>query len=167
MSQIFLVLFICFLTCSLNAKTKRRSHSRNSSAAVKSSPAKKASVTVASNKPGSHKGHGKPLVKVAQTWRNRQQSPSADRYREIQDALVTKGYLTSAPSGVWDNDSALALRRFQEDQNLEPSGRLNAISLIALGLGPRTEASARPSVQQFPAQQSPTQQSPAQQILTQ
>ena len=111
-----------------------------------------------SRKVASRKGHAKQPAKVAQTWRNRQQTPSSDRYREIQDALAAKGYLKSSPTGVWDDDSAVALRRFQEEQNLEPNGRLNSLSLIALGLGPRTEASARPPVQQSPVQQSPAQQ---------
>ncbi|MDQ6700220.1 MAG: peptidoglycan-binding protein [Acidobacteriota bacterium] len=153
MNKLIFVILICILAGSLEAKTKRRGHARKSHARAQSSRAKKRPVAAVSKKGPARKGRAKQPVKVAQTWRNRQQTPSSERYREIQDALVAKGYLNSSPTGVWDQDSAVALRRFQEEQNLEPTGRLNSLSLIALGLGPRTEASARPPTQQSPAQQ--------------
>ena len=75
------------------------------------------------------------------TWRNRQSVPSSDRYKEIQDALVAKGYLQSEDAnGNWNPSSAEALKRFQSEQNLEPSGKINSLSLIALGLGPKRES---------------------------
>lgn len=66
-----------------------------------------------------------------------QQSPTTDRYLEIQQALVTRGYLTTPPSGTWDPATVDALKRFQEEQNLPPTGKITALSLIALGLGPK------------------------------
>lgn len=77
----------------------------------------------------------KSRTKAAQSWRVRQLAPTPDRYRDIQGALATRGYLKGAPTGVWDAESAEALRRFQHDQSLEPSGKVNSLSLIALGLG--------------------------------
>ena len=74
----------------------------------------------------------------AATWRTRQQAPTPDRYKEIQQALVDKGYLKSEPTGVWDADSASAMQRFQQDQKLTPSGKINAPSLIGLGLGAKS-----------------------------
>jgi hypothetical protein len=68
----------------------------------------------------------------------RQATPSADRYKEIQQALAEKGYLKSEPNGVWDAESTAALAKFQTDRNLPPTGKLNSPSLIALGLGPGT-----------------------------
>jgi peptidoglycan hydrolase-like protein with peptidoglycan-binding domain len=62
-------------------------------------------------------------------------APTPDRYKQIQQALVARGYLDQKPTGVWDNESTEALRRFQKDQNLDPSGKVNSLSLIALGLG--------------------------------
>lgn len=80
-------------------------------------------------------------VKKAATWRNRQLAPSPDRYREIQQALATKGYLQpEQATGAWDQNSTDALKRFQAEQNLEPSGKINSLSLIALGLGPKHDA---------------------------
>ena len=66
-----------------------------------------------------------------------QQAPTTDRYMEIQQALVTRGYLTTPPSGTWDPATVDALKRFQEEQNLPPTGKITSLSLIALGLGPK------------------------------
>ena len=79
------------------------------------------------------------------SWRTRQLAPNPARYKEIQQALAARGYLKAAPSGVWDNESADALRHFQQDQNLEPTGKLNSMSLIALGLGPKHEGGPVPA----------------------
>jgi len=63
--------------------------------------------------------------------------PTPDRYKEIQEALAKRGYLHEDPNGVWDQTSVDALRRFQHDQNLQASGKLDSLSIIALGLGPK------------------------------
>ena len=89
----------------------------------------------ARSKTSSHKSAPRPVV---------QASPSSDRYREIQEALAAKGYLKTAPSGVWDQDSMDAMRRFQEDQKLTATGKLNSLSLIALGLGPKDNGTKTP-----------------------
>jgi len=69
-------------------------------------------------------------------------APSADRYREIQSALVARGYLGSEDaSGVWNQASIDAMKRFQAEQNLDSSGKINSLSLIALGLGPKRDPS--------------------------
>jgi hypothetical protein len=75
---------------------------------------------------------------VRRYYSAQQTSPTADRYREIQDALAAKGYLKTPSNGVWDKDSMDAMQRFQQDQKLEPTGKLTARSLGALGLGPKT-----------------------------
>ncbi len=69
--------------------------------------------------------------------RSSQAAPTPDRYKEIQQALVSRGYLHSEPNGEWGADSAEALKRFQAEQNLTPDGKLNSLSLIAMGLGPK------------------------------
>jgi len=63
-------------------------------------------------------------------------APSNDRYREIQGALASKGYLKSPATGVWDGDSQDAMKRFQSDQKIDQTGKINSLSLIGLGLGP-------------------------------
>ncbi len=71
-----------------------------------------------------------------------QQQPTSDRYREIQQALADKGYFHGSVDGTWGADSMDALKRFQTDQNVDADGKLSALSLIALGLGPRRESAA-------------------------
>jgi hypothetical protein len=79
------------------------------------------------------------------TWRNRQLAPTPDRYKEIQSALVSKGYLKPEEAGgTWGQSSTEALKRFQTDQNLESTGKINSLSLIALGLGPRRDPAPPP-----------------------
>lgn len=100
------------------------------SAAKKRAPAKKGAAT-------SKKSRSKKRVP---SWRTGQQAPTRERYQEIQEALVDKGYLQSPATGIWGPESVGALKKFQADQNLEPTGKLDSLSLITLGLGPRPEA---------------------------
>lgn len=84
------------------------------------------------------------------------QSPSPDRLREIQQALQTNGFLDGEPSGKWDDASIGAMKRFQEEHELTPNGKINALSLIALGLGPkRGPAPGATSVLETPEPASP------------
>jgi hypothetical protein len=81
---------------------------------------------------------GPPPKRV--TWRNRQLAPTPQRYKEIQDALAAKGYLKPEDAtGTWTPASVDALKKFQAGQNLDSTGKINSLSLIALGLGPRRE----------------------------
>jgi hypothetical protein len=84
------------------------------------------------------RGYVRPRVYVPPV----QMQPTQERHREIQQALVQKGYLHTDPSGNWDAESADAMKRFQRDQNLEADGKISSLSLIALGLGPKRVASA-------------------------
>ncbi len=84
----------------------------------------------------------------------RQITPSEDRYKEIQQALTRQGYLQGEPTGIWDDASQDALRRFQTDHELDATGKLSARSLISLGLGPaESEASTLPVKAVVPTQQ--------------
>jgi hypothetical protein len=108
--------------------------------ATKSKTPPKTSSSAARKTVNSNKG--KTAKRTTATWR--QMAPSADRYREIQQALVEKGYLKTEPNGIWDTQSADALRQFQTDKNLSPTGKLSSASLIALGLGSKTSGIAPP-----------------------
>ena len=94
---------------------------------------------------------GPPAKRV--TWRNRQLAPTPQRYKEIQEALAAKGYLKPEDAnGTWTPASADALKKFQAEQNLDSTGKINSLSLIALGLGPRREtAPAKPPAENPPA----------------
>lgn len=65
--------------------------------------------------------------------------PTPERYKEIQQALASRGYFTAEPDGNWGPASIEALKRFQHDQNLVEDGKIGSLSLIALGLGPKRE----------------------------
>ncbi|HEY7211640.1 MAG TPA: peptidoglycan-binding domain-containing protein [Bryobacteraceae bacterium] len=72
--------------------------------------------------------------------------PDPDRYRQIQQALADRGYFKGQPDGNWTDDSTDALKRFQTDQKLEPDGKISALTLTGLGLGPRHDGSSANTV---------------------
>ena len=78
------------------------------------------------------------------TTRVGQSTPTQDRYKDIQAALAQRGYLKSEANGQWGPESQDALKKFQQEQNLKPTGKLDSLSLISLGLGPKRTASALP-----------------------
>ncbi len=71
-----------------------------------------------------------------------QLQPDPDRYQEIQKALSDKGYFKGEVNGQWGDDSVDALKRFQADKGLTDDGKINALSLTGLGLGPKHDGSA-------------------------
>jgi hypothetical protein len=129
-------------TAAVQQTTPARKTAAKKTAAKKSS-ARKGPATASSRKPGaatrSASSRGKKTTgKRGVTWRNRQMSPTPDRYREIQGALASKGYLKPEDAtGTWNQTSSDAMKKFQAEQNLDSNGKINSLSLIALGLGPR------------------------------
>ncbi len=117
-----------------------------SASATRKTAAKSASKKASSKSASSKKTSGSKKSAAAKRkpgWRAGQMSPTPERYREIQEALSRTGYLEGPATGVWDARSTESLKRFQEAQNLKPDGKLDSLSLIALGLGPKREAQAR------------------------
>ncbi len=110
----------------------------SSSAKKKVTPSGKKRPSAA-RKTGAKKKGTTAAASSRQSWRNRQLQPTEQRYKEIQAALLSKGYLHGEPQGTWNQESVEALRRFQQDQKLEPTGKIDSLSLIALGLGPKHE----------------------------
>ena len=119
------------------SKTAAKSATASSS---KSASAKKSSKGKATASTSKGKKKGKST-----TARNRgQQKPEPERIREIQSALAGRGYNVE-PSGVWDARSVEALKKFQADNeinNLTGKGKLDSLTLIALGLGPKHDPPA-------------------------
>lgn len=123
-------------------------------AAPPKSPAKKsAPKSQSSSKSAVAKSATKSRSRRATAVRRRpvtQQQPDPQRIREIQEALAAKGYPVEA-TGVWGPDSIEALRKFQEAQNINNMsgrGKLDSLTLIALGLGPQRGTSPLPSGQE-------------------
>lgn len=86
----------------------------------------------------------------------RQSTPDRDRIIEIQQALTERGYPVE-PTGAWDPQSVAALKLFQEEhaiKNLSGRGKLDPLTLIALGLGPKHEPPA-PAIPNPPAAPEP------------
>lgn len=155
---IALIAALLILSAGLTAVTKKKKSSvagkKKSTVTAKKAPAKKTTSRAASSKKRSRTGSKTTSKKkvsskktrgrktTARNWRSRQLAPTPERYREIQQALIDKGYLTAEATGRWDQASIDALRRFQQEQKLEPTGKINSLSLIALGLGPKYDTSA-------------------------
>jgi len=74
-----------------------------------------------------------------------QKAPASDRVIEIQSALAKEGSFTGTPDGKWSDDTASAMRRFQASHGLNPTGRLDALTLQKLGLGSETAGVAAPT----------------------
>lgn len=134
--------------------TKRPAHIAAQSAApaaTSSRPVTKAAPAATTGKSSAVAARAKngKTARTARVVRSYQQAPTPDRYKEIQQALIAKGYLHGEPSGQWGEDSLDAMKRFQMDQNLTPDGKIGALSLIALGLGPK-RLSAQAGPQQAP-----------------
>ena len=131
------------------ATTPRRAVTKAGSRTTASRPgATKTGSTTAAARRGKK---GPPAKRV--TWRNRQLAPTPQRYKEIQDALAAKGYLKPEDAtGTWTPASVDALKKFQAGQNLDSTGKINSLSLIALGLGPKRETAApKPPAESPPA----------------
>jgi len=134
-------------------------------AASKRGTSKKASTARASTKTSGKRG-----TKVSSARRRRptipsfragQQQPTPDRVKDIQSALISRGYMQGEADGNWGGSTVDALKRFQQDQNLNADGKLTSMSLIALGLGPkRSGLAAVPKPAVVPAQAPPEQVTP-------
>jgi hypothetical protein len=118
---------------------------RSASARRRASSKGRARSTAVAATRSKSRARSSAVVAKHQTWRGGQMTPSPQRYGEIQQALVTKGYISQSPDGVWGPEWTGSLKRFQQDQKLEPNGRLTALSLITLGLGPRRESGGSPA----------------------
>jgi hypothetical protein len=68
-----------------------------------------------------------------------QQAIDTTRARQIQEALLREHYLTGQPSGVWDEASQEAMRRYQQAQGWQTKTVPDSRALIRLGLGPDHE----------------------------
>ncbi len=134
-------------------------------AAPKKTASKAGARKTASKKAGVRKT-GRRRATTAASARSRaktrrattQQAPTPERYREIQQALTARGYNGGEADGAWGPQWADALKRFQKDQKIEASGKVNSLSLIALGLGAKRDSGA--TAPPAPASESPKRELP-------
>ena len=85
----------------------------------------------------------KSKKKVKRTPRG-QKAPTSDRVREIQDALSREGALDGKSTGKWDATTVEAMKKFQENHGLSPTGKIDAVTLEKLGLGSDTAGKGAP-----------------------
>jgi peptidoglycan hydrolase-like protein with peptidoglycan-binding domain len=100
-----------------------------------------------STKGGKIRGRGSASTRAPRvTPPSYQLHPDPERYQQIQQALAERGYFKGEVNGIWGDDSIEALRKFQADQNLPDDGKITALSLTGLGLGPRHDGSTAGTV---------------------
>jgi peptidoglycan hydrolase-like protein with peptidoglycan-binding domain len=73
-----------------------------------------------------------------------QKAPAPERISEIQQALAKEGSFAGKPNGKWDSSTIEAMRKFQDAHGLNPTGKLDALTLQKLGLGSQTAGVAPP-----------------------
>jgi putative peptidoglycan binding protein len=148
--------FAALAATSTDTTPKKAKTAAISKAATKSHSTRATASHTLTQKTAIGKKGKKGLAHSAPVRASRQAAPSPERYKEIQSALVSKGYLQpEEANGQWGDGSSAALKRFQTDQNIEASGKINSLSLIALGLGPKHETAKPTST--APATSSPAQ----------
>jgi peptidoglycan hydrolase-like protein with peptidoglycan-binding domain len=155
-----------FAVCALNGQSTAKKQAPAKAVAKPlakpTSPAKPlSSAKPAISKPGSTakapaKNTAKSKSKAAAPRSYAQMQPTQERYKEIQQALLEKGYFRGTVDGAWGADSADAMKRFQTAQNLDADGKISALSLIALGLGPRRGNAAKAEDATKPAETAET-----------
>ncbi len=146
---------------SANSKKELERSSRKSSAGHSSRESKTRHFRSTSRHGSKHAApshaRNKHAAPSRPSFRSGQQTPSPERYQEIQQALADRGYYHGELNGVWSSESVTALKNFQLDQNLKPDGKLGSVSLIAMGLGPKRTLNAQSKTSQQDPEQPSTQ----------
>ena len=109
------------------------------SAEAQAAPQKKSSASSSAKK-----SHKKKSSRRLSRWERGQKVPAPSRITEIQQALAKDGSFTGTPNGKWDDSTVEAMRKFQGSHGLNPSGKLDALTLEKLGLGSQTAGVAEP-----------------------
>jgi hypothetical protein len=122
----------------------KKTAKRSTKSSAKKTASAKSKTTTARGRSSSARRRSRSAA-ARRSYRATQQQPAPERYTEIQQALAERGYYKGEANGKWDEASVEALKRFQEDQNLKPDGKLSSLSLIGLGLGPRRSAAISPA----------------------
>jgi peptidoglycan hydrolase-like protein with peptidoglycan-binding domain len=127
---------------------KKKTPAGSTHAPSKSSPSKASSSRAAGGNATSHSGSA-ALKKASSSRHSRRQpgqkAPTSDRVSEIQTALAKDGSFNGTANGKWDDDTTGAMRKFQAAHGLNPTGKLDALTLQKLGLGSETAGLAAPT----------------------
>ena len=115
--------------------TKKLPQNQSASSSGKKAASGKAATSHKSTKTAHSRHRARPAAPAYQLH------PDSDRYAEIQKALADRGYFKGEVNGQWNDDSVDALKRFQTDQKLDSDGKIDSLTLIGLGLGPKHDGS--------------------------
>ena len=121
----------------LLALNPRREPARQTQTSASKSKAKKRTATSKSVSSTSRRKSTRSKVKA-------QAVPTSDRVKEIQSALQREGLYDGEPTGKWDDATAEAMRKYQDKNGFNPTGKIDARSLEKLGLGSQTAGKGAP-----------------------
>ena len=147
-ARILLLLFAAFFLSSWEARTQGRTQEKTPSSGPAASGAKQPARRPAASNPPRRSSAPSTRSRRTATRRRPAATPAAgpaqirptrERYAQIQTALAQAGYFQEPANGNWGTSSVNALAYFQKDHGLEPTGKIDAPSLIRLGLGPKYE----------------------------
>jgi hypothetical protein len=130
-ASLFLALALSVCATSTPAATIASASAPAPQQASSSSTQGASSTTTAKKKKSSKKHHGSKREPT-------QKAPTPERISEIQSALARGGYYQGNPNGKWDSNAISAMQKFQSDNGLSNSGKIDAPSLQKLGLGSGT-----------------------------
>jgi peptidoglycan hydrolase-like protein with peptidoglycan-binding domain len=82
--------------------------------------------------------------KKAQPTAAGQKAPTPDRIKEIQSALSREGAYSGEPTGKWDDTTIEAMKKYQGDNGITPTGKIDALTINKLGLGSETAGKGAP-----------------------
>jgi murein L,D-transpeptidase YcbB/YkuD len=130
------------------AHTSHKTKSSTSSGASTSTPTSSSNHTSPSNHSSSRKSahSGKSSSHRGASKVKGQAAPSPERVNEIQQALAKNGSFTDTASGKWDDSTVDAMKKFQSAHGLNPSGKIDALTLQKLGLGSETAGMGAPNI---------------------
>jgi peptidoglycan hydrolase-like protein with peptidoglycan-binding domain len=120
-------------------QTKKPVHKSSSGASATHSVSNPATKTPA--KSTSSKNSGKRKSKKVKG----QAAPTPERISEIQEALARKGVFPGTPTGKWDDSTVEAMMKFQSSNGLNPTGKLDAVTLQKLGFASETAGLGAPT----------------------
>ncbi len=134
-TSLFLASLICasstFAHPAVIATTVPSPQQSSASSTPGSSSTSAPTTTAAKKKKSSSKHHGSKREPT-------QKAPTPQRITEIQSALARGGYYQGTPNGKWDSNTVAAMQKFQSENGLSSSGKIDAASLQKLGLGSGT-----------------------------
>jgi putative peptidoglycan binding protein len=129
-------------------KSSRRTVSSKSGAVKSSAPStsKTSAGKSTSGKSSATKSGKRTSSKSSSRHAPGQKAPTPERITEIQQALAKNGTLSGEPTGKWDDSTTDGMRKFQAAHGLNPTGKLDALTLRQLGLGSSTAGLGAPTV---------------------